>query len=256
MTVTLQTNCWERDWREVLATDRLRIMGERNDFPFARKTLLINSKDHLSQIIPLARSAVGKGWITDFTVVEEHADDALRFFGLTRAELGRAYGYSISEWVGIYLCDSDYLLYYMGDCLPARRQAWIPAALGVFAARPEVRVANLLWNGKTDEARAESSDQTEDFFLGCGFSDQCYLVRAADFRQRIYGYSHPASARYPAYAGESFEKRIDSWMHCHSFLRATYKHASYEHRHVPPPRKNQMQKLASLVRGMVGRRIN
>ena len=78
-------------------------------------------------------------------------------------------------------------------------------------------------------------EETGDFYIGRGFSDQCYLVRTEEFRRRIYNESHPASARYPCYGGELFEKRVDSWVRNHGHLLATYKHGHYLHKNWPQP---------------------
>jgi hypothetical protein len=96
-------------------------------------------------------------------------------------------------------------------------------------------VANLTWDHKYDEARDESSEETGDFHIGFGFSDQCWLVRTEDFRAPIYNHSYPVSARYPDYGGELFEKRVDSWMRTTGALRGTYKEGSYVHQRQPAP---------------------
>lgn len=254
MNVALQTNCWERDWRRILDTDRLATLGPSHDHPFASKTLFINRLASYAQTSRLANRAIERGWLTHYVIVEEHADSALEFFELDRALLGRGYDYSIAELVGVYLCRSEFLLYYMGDCLPEQPSHWLSKALALLESDARVKVANLTWDGQYAEARSESSSETEDFFLGPGFSDQCYCVRTADLRQPIYAHKHPASARFPLYAGETFEKRVDSWMQCHGYLRATYKHATYLHRNVPPcAGQSFRQTLVDFVRSLAAR---
>ena len=227
--VTLETKCWERDWRLLLTTDRLSVLAERNCFDFAERTLMINNVADRARVCRHAQRAVDRGVITSYIVVEEHAAAALDFFRLTREDFTTGYHYSIAELVSLYLCRTDYLLHYAGDCLPVASRSWIPAALQYLASRDDLRVANLTWDSRYDEAERESSFQTEDFYVGYGFSDQCYLVRTSDFRAPIYGDVHPASARYPDYGGELFEKRVDAWMRHHRYLRATFKHAAYAH---------------------------
>jgi len=251
MNVALQTNCWERDWRRILKTDRLATLAARHDGTFATKTLLINRLDHYTEPARLAQRAIERGWLTDFVIVEEHADATLEFFELSREILGRAYNYSIAELVGLYLCRTEFLLYYMGDCIPERSSPWLGKALALFASDPRIKVANLTWDGKYAEARSEAASDTEDFYIGSGFSDQCCLVRTADLRQPHYWHTHLASARFPLYAGESFETRVDAWMQCHGYLRATYKHASYLHQNVPPPIPQRLTRAAGrLVRSL------
>jgi hypothetical protein len=247
MTVTFQTNCWQRDWRRMLETDRLQRMVEYNQYPFARKTLLINELEDYRAATLLAERAIERGWLTDYVIVEEHTNAALEFFELSRATLGRGYKYSIAELVGIYLCQSEFLLYFMGDCLPERSCPWIPPAMAMLERSPSVKVVNLTWDAKYAEAKKEALTETDEYYVGFGFSDQCYFIRTADFRAPIYNRTHQASARFPLYAGESFEKRVDSWMHCHGFQRATYKHGAYLHRNIPPPAGIRIKQVLSEV---------
>ena len=232
--VTLETKCWERDWEKLLCTDRLKHLADRSAYPFVKRLLMINNVADLGRVVSLAQAAVADGRITDYVVVQEHAAAALDFFDLTAADLGRGYVYSIAELVSIYLCETDYLLHFAGDCLPRKRSGWVAKAIDVLAADPRVRVANLSWDtpdcpSENTPAREASFGRRGDFFLGYGFSDQCYLIRTRDFRSRIYGESNAASDRYPLYGGELFEKRVDAWMRNHDFLRATYIHAVYDH---------------------------
>lgn len=247
--VALQTNCWHRDWRKALTSRRLHALVERCNYPFAERTLLINRLPRYDRALVLADGLIGQGVLTDAVIVEQHADAALATLGVSRDELGGSYGYSIAEMVGLATTRCDYVLYFMSDCMPDMVSDWIPKALDLLQSSPGIAVANLLWDGKTAEARAEAERETPDFFIGYGFSDQCYLVRTREFRAPIYGHWHPASERYPVYAPAAFERRVDSWMRTEGRLRATYKHASYSHNNLPP---TLSQRVARRVRRLTG----
>lgn len=227
--VCFETKCWEKDWRPLLLTDRLEAMAKRNAYPFVERVLMINNVNDYNEVCFHAQKALEKGYITRYLVVKDHAEETLKFFGLTREALGKGYFYSIAELVSIYLCQTEFLLHYSGDAIPARTVHWIEDAIELFDNDPRVRVANLAWSNRFDEVANEAMEQIDIFFLGFGFSDQSYLIRASDFRSRIYTERHPASERYPKYAGELFEKRVDLWMRNHHFLRATHRNASYLH---------------------------
>lgn len=250
--VALQTNCWRRDWQEVLGTDRLRLLVERNDFAFSERVLLINALDDYAPAIALAKGAVEQGWISSWVIVEERADAALAAVGLTRADLADSYGYSIAELVGLHISAADYVLYFMSDCMPDETHSWIPQAITLLDDEPAIKVANLLWDGNLEEARRESVRDSGDFLIGRGFSDQCYLVRRTDLYAPIYGYNHPASARYPAYGRHGFERRVDSWMQTKGYLRATYKRASYSHTHRPLSIGERIQRRLRAVAAKAG----
>jgi hypothetical protein len=110
---------------------------------------------------------------------------------------------------------------------------WISDAFKILEERSEVFVANANWDKEFLLTEEESFDSIDDFFLGFGFSDQCYLIRTKDFRQPIYNEHLEVSARYPEYGGELFEKRVDSYMRNHNLYRITSKKASYMHKNFP-----------------------
>lgn len=253
-TVTLETKCWERDWKKILCTDRLQQLSERNLHAFDRHILMINNVEDISQVAHFADVAVADGRITGYVVVQDHAAAALDFFGLTATALGRGYIYSIAELVSIYLCETDYLLHFAGDCLPHAKYEWVSEAIDLFASDGRIRVANLSWNIPGCSVASEAQfGQLGDFYLGYGFSDQCYLIRTKDFRDQIYGETHPSSKRYPKYGGELFEKRVNSWMRNHGFIRATYMHGIYDHEeeygsYVPPSLLSRWRYRAGVYR--------
>jgi hypothetical protein len=228
-TVTLETKCWRGDWRRILESDRLRTLADRNRFDFTDRTLMINNVDDMAPVTRAADRAIAAGILTRSVVVADHAEDALRFFDLSADALTHGYVYSIAELVSLYVCRTEYLLHFAGDCLPMAAYDWVDHAIAAMDADPRIKVANLTWDGKYAEAAAQSSFATDDFFVGFGFSDQCFLVRTSDFRAPIYNETHPDSSRFPDYGGELFEKRVDSWMRNHEYLRATYRHGSYLH---------------------------
>lgn len=234
--VTLETKCWEKDWEMILCTDRLQMLSQNNHFPFAERVLMINNVQDYRRVCAYAERAIQRGWITDYIVVKDYATQALEYFELSTDSLGEGYFYSIAELVSIFLCKTDYLLHYAGDTMPQVRNRWlseirrhirgnwVSKAIRYIDSEPRVKVANLTWNGNYRAARDESVFVSEDFYVGFGFSDQCYLIRVDDFRAPIYNEMHPASRRYPHYGGESFEKRVDSWMRNYGHLRATFKY--------------------------------
>ena len=231
-TITFETKVWEGDWQALLLAHRLERMIARSGHDFARRVVHINNVDEPRHAIAAAERLVARGVLTEFVVVADHAQAALDFFGVSKDSFGRGYIYSIAELVALYLCRTDYLLHYSGDSMPGRGGAWIDRAIARMQADRGIKVANPTWSGRYDEARAESSSEDDAFFIGQGFSDQCYLVPTADFRAPIYGESHPDSERYPVFADNLFEKRVDAWMRTHGHRRITWKHGSYRHRNI------------------------
>lgn len=235
--VTFETKCWEKDWEYLLKTDRLQQAVEYNCFNFRERVLYINnvSKNSLSEVLRRADSCIAKAILTSYVVVEDYAEEALDFFSITKESLGCGYYYSIAELVGIFLCNTEYLLHFSSDSMLANPFTWVDKALAKMGQDEHIKVANPTWNGRYHEAKLESFCEDADWYTGLGFSDQCYLVAPREFRKKIYTETHPASSRYPQYGGELFEKRVDSWMRNHQHYRITYKHGTYIHQNFTTP---------------------
>ncbi|QWD60370.1 hypothetical protein [Polynucleobacter sp. MWH-UH35A] len=231
MTITFETKVWENDWEIMLKTDRIRKMIERCHHSFEEKILYINNVSDLDVVKRAADRLVSEQIISKYIVVSEYAETALEFFSLSKEKMGKGYYYSIAELVSIYLTNTKHLLHFSSDSIiaPRTRKDWLTVGINTLDSNPQVKVFNLIWNKKYKEAARESEFEDQDNFYGNGFSDQMYLVRASDFKDAIYEYDHPDAARYPAYGGELFEKRVYSWLRHHNYLRATYKHGSYLH---------------------------
>ncbi len=230
--VTFETQCWEQDWEVLLKTDRLEQMIARNRFLFVERALVINNVEDPAAVARHAQEAVDRGVLTRFCLAADHADETLRFFQIERDSFGVGYYYSIGELVGLYLCRTEYLLRFCGDSILREPADWVTPTLDLMRQDADgiIAAANPMWDQRG--ARVEAVRETPDFYAGHGFSDQCYLVRTRDLRAPIYNEKHPASERFPAYAGESFEKRVDSWMLNHRRYRLTYRHASYVHENI------------------------
>jgi hypothetical protein len=225
--VTFETKCYEKDWEILLKTGRLEAMISRNCCEFAERILYINNVADPDKVRRYADRLLERGVITGHVLVEDYADEVLAFFGLGRDSFKGGYYYSIQELVGIYLCRTEYLLHFSGDTVLDGSFPWIEQGIAILNRDQRLRSVNCVWNRKHDEARDIAIEETADFWIGPGFSDQCYLIRTSDFKARIYEETNPASERFPAYGGELFEKRVDAWARNNGYLLATYRHGCY-----------------------------
>ncbi|MGX5820963.1 hypothetical protein ACWKWU_22385 [Chitinophaga lutea] len=249
--VTFETKCYENDWTFVLKGSRLERAIDRCAFPFSRRRVIINNVRRPGQVRRQADRLVARGVIDDYVLVEDYAGEVLAFFDLDKDAFNGGYYYSIAELTGIYTCPTQYLLHFASDTLPDdSRQPWIAEALRWMEERRDILVANPAWDFRFEHAEEESFGSIGNFYLGYGFSDQCYLVRTSDFRQPIYKEQHPLSARYPAYGGELFEKRVDSYMRNHQRYRITSKDAAYVHRNFP---KGGWERMKLRLDGLLGK---
>ena len=235
MEVTFETKVWEKDWDLIMKTPFLRRTIERCGDLISRRVLYINNVNNPQQVIQAANQLVAKGSIDSWILVEQYAEQALSYFNLSKEKLGLGYYYSIAELVSIYLCETKYLLHFSGDAtvLKGASKDWLAQGIKVLEENPQVVVFNLAWTNDFESIRQESESEDENCFYGYGFSDQMYLIRMADYKQKIYEYYNVASERYPKFAGELFEKRVDSWMRENQLLRATFKYGNYLHENFP-----------------------
>lgn len=248
MSITLETKVWENDWELVLKTSRLKDLILRCNHPFDQRILYINNVKNPSIVEAHAKRLINDGVIDQFVHVHEHAQEALDFFQLSKDKLGKGYYYSIAELVSIYLTKTEYLLHFSSDAIPEKNisSPWLHEAIELLNAKNEIKIFNLTWNHRFNEAKNESISEDDKFFYGYGFSDQMYLIRTKDFRAPIYEEINEASNRYPKYGGELFEKRVDSWMRNHSHIRASSTKHSYIHKNFP---KNYLLKKFNLMIG-------
>lgn len=232
--VTFEIKVYENDWEYLLIGDYLDKMINRCNYNFKKKTLFINNVKDRAEVIKHAIKKVEEGVIDCYYIVEEFSNEALNYFDIEKESFNGGYYYSISELVSIYLCDTDYLLHFSSDSyLEDSEINWIDKAIGIFKERDDVIVANPTWNFAYEEAKNESFSEAKDFYVGYGFSDQCYLIRMDVFKNQIFNEKHLDSERYPKYGGELFEKRVDSYMRNHKKLRITSKEISYIHKNFP-----------------------
>lgn len=230
--VTFATSCWEKDWRLILLDpDYLKTKQIANHcHPFAEKLLIINNVIDLAAVKQAAQAQVDAGVLTRYVVAEE---SLLAPFGLRRSDFSNNWVYynALAPLTAILSAQNPYLLYLTGDVRLDAPVNWLGKALRFMEKKPLCKVANLIWNHKTKEAKKESAWRTWNFFMAKeGFSDQMFLVRTREFQQPIYGELRPDSSHYPR--GDVFEARVYSYMKNRGWLRATYRGGSYIHENV------------------------
>ncbi len=231
--VCIETKCWQGDYKTILHSGYLSEIFNRNLYPFDNRILFINniSPTHWTLIGDLANDRLLDKEIDSFYFVDNYVDSALIRFKLTKESLGCGYVYSSAELVSLITMkeQADFIVHYSSDSILERKYDWITLALELFDKHHDLLVVNPCWNGRYYEAKNESIAEHSTHYLGYGFSDQCYMVKVNSIISADLNCTHPASDRYPRHGGESFEKRVDSFMRTNGLLRATLKDISYIH---------------------------
>lgn len=244
---TFETKVYENDWKYILLGDYLDTMISNCCCQFVEKVLFINNVDNIDEVIKHAQKKIDEGVLDKYYLVDEYADQALAFFDIEKDSFKGGYYYSISELVSIYLCKTEYLLHFSSDSfIKESNKDWISYAIEIFNQRTDIIVANPAWDYNYEGVKEESLFELEDFYVGYGFSDQCYLIKTEVFKSKMYNDINYLSERYPKYGGELFEKRVDSYMRNNKLLRITSKEVSYIHRNFP--KKNIFYKCNYIVK--------
>lgn len=244
-TVTFETQCWENDYDYILTGDRLRASIAHCNFPFTKRQLIINKVYNRNKVTALAEECKQKGIIDAYYFAEDYIDRVLRHFAISRSSFKGGYYYSRCQLVGLFLCDTDYLVHFTTDSMIEKENTshWIAEGAALMDANRKYVCANPSWsitrNGITfgrEGAKDEAMNEDGDWYVSFGFSDNCYMVPVQLFRQRIYNEYNKASDRFPVYSGECFEKRVDSFMRNHELMRLSNKHIWYSHTNFPKKR--------------------
>jgi hypothetical protein len=248
--VCLFVNCFERDYRQVLAPGFMQAKASQFQFPFRKVVVTLNNITDSDFAISLAREAVARGEIHEFIQVAEALPEALERCGLTLRELGVVRHYIDFALVAVTRAAPDYLLYCCAEVDLVSPFDWVSEAVAKLEANRSLLVANPSWASDPEGAQREAFRRDVDHWIGSGFSDQCFLADATRLAAPIYRFKHEAGGRYPmSDLGDIFEKRIDAYMRCHKLLRASdtrvfYRHAGVEGLGYPrlPWRKRLLRK--------------
>jgi hypothetical protein len=234
MEVTFEIKVYENDWKYILYGNYLDELIKNCNHNFFLKQLIINNVKDVDKVVKYAEKKIREGVIDKIIVVNEHETTVLNYFNLDKDSFKGGFNYSIAELTGIYFCETDYLFHFSSDSFVKNIGFdWIKKAVENLKKNDDFIVANPTWNNKFDEVKNESDYEIDDFFVGYGFSDQCYLVKAKCFKGNIYNYKNIQSERFPKYGGELFEKRVDAFMRNTGNLRITSKDVSYYHENFP-----------------------
>lgn len=240
-TVTFATSVWEKDWRQVLLNPEYLPKKQIGNhcYPFAEKLLVINNVADYAAVYAAALKWVEKGVLTRIVKAEEWmlVPFQLKRTDFTMGADAHKYDNVNNDWIyfnalgplaAIYACKSDYLLYHTGDVRLDQPVDWIQAAIDLMETHNRFRIANLVWNGKYDEAKKESYRKKGRFYLAReGFSDQMFLARRETLFRPIYREIRADSDHFPR--GDVFEKRVFSYMKNRGWERIIYNRGSYTH---------------------------
>jgi hypothetical protein len=252
--VDLCVNCYERTYREVLASGFFNALADNHARRFARRTAIVNNVDDRVDAEARIERLQAAGELDAAFFVEDHIEEALRRTGMTREAIARAPYFTDWGLVLVTAPGPDWLVHCDPEVRLQEPVDWVSPSIVLMQRDRRVMVANPSWYAPTpqhDTLARTTLERVEGFSLGLGFSDQLFLGRRSELAAPIYRQRCLATRRYPmANVSPSFEARIDAWMRHHDRLRANFLAAVYVH---PDeiggayPARSPTEKLGSLV---------
>lgn len=226
MKVSFSINVYEGNYQKVLLDGFLKQQLDIIDYDFCDKNITLTDISDKEYIINIIKSEFPNFKIYDTSCNQE---EVLNYFNLKIEDIQPSY-YSIQYFNQIYNNISDYHFHTTSDCsLIQYDKKFINDAIDVMEYDNRIISGMPSWNSRFQDRKNESIFSIGDFFAEEGFTDQIHLIKMSEFKKDIYHYKHQKSDRYPAYGGECFEKRIDSYMNTFNKYRIVHNKSYYIH---------------------------
>ncbi len=233
MIVNLETQCYEKNWEYVIKTNKILNLVENSSFNFNKITLFINNVNKHDLVSKEADKLIKNKIIDDFIIVKDYAEEALDFFNIDINYFSGGYYCSISEIVSIYLTKSDYLVHFSADSDLLNKYNWIDDSIKEMDKNSNIIVSCPSWTNNINKIREEQSSEDELFHYCQGFSDQAFLIKTSEFKNKIYNEDNLISdSYYPKQWGKSFERRIGAYIKNNNKIRIVSKNSFYEHKNL------------------------
>jgi hypothetical protein len=227
MSVSFSTNIYEETYKKVLLEGFLQNQLDLINYPFDKKIITINNVDDKNNIIKIIEKNFKE---FEYYFTDINNDFILKEFSLQRDSLDPGYLYSIHHFFQFYYSQCEYNFHLSADCpIKLIDNNFIDKSIKVLDSISDVITVMPSWDFSFLSPKEESEFETEEFYYAKGFTDQVYFCKLKDFKKDIYNYTHPLSERYPQYASNAFERRIDSYMQTCGKYRAICKKSYYTH---------------------------
>jgi len=257
-TVDCYLDCWEGSYRDLLTPG---VLGQRyaaHGYPFTRRVLTINNVDDQHDVVVRADAAVARGECDLYVLVAKELPMALERCGLRLDDIAPVLHFVDFHLVTVATATADYVLHNAGDVELERPFDWISDAVARLEQDEQFLVAAPNYRSHPGLVERESLRFEAPYWIGYGFTDQCFLGQTRRLATPMYSEWNLISNRYPmAHIGRIFEARVDAYMRNHRLLRLTDTRVGYHHRathgeghtHFQGP---TMARLAHLPRKLAG----
>lgn len=208
-------------------------MINRCSHDFAKKSLIINNVNNRSEVAYYALKAIDDGILDNFYFSEDYIDEVFKAFSINKRSFildgYNGYWYSVAPLTAAYMCSTQYLLYFMGDCIMSEKYKldWIKHGI-VELQKGDVFTVTPMWN-YYNRATENFYSESELCYYDSGFSDQVFLVKTNNIASKIYNEYNVKSEIFPIYGGNHFERRVFCYINNHNLKRCVLKNVLYNH---------------------------
>jgi hypothetical protein len=225
--ICFQTTCYEKDYSLLLEKGLLEnYLSHFPEISFSEKRILINNVKNPKKIDKLINSKFPE---FSYVFTDDQKQNVINYFDLDSKVINVGLYYSIQHFTGVYCTDCDYLFHIGGDNnIEHLDSNFIRESIDILESNDSYIIAMPRWGEDPTKGAIEEAIRSDhNFFVEFGFTDQIYILKVNEFKNKIYNYSHPDSSKYPLYGGELFEKRVNSFMRTMGKYRVVHKNYFY-----------------------------
>lgn len=227
-TISFQTSCYQNSYEKLLKNGLLEYyLNLFYDIPFLEKTVIINNIKDIEQVKKLIEN------YPDINFYYSYGEllNVLPYFNLSSWDFPIGPYYSIHHFVGMYYTKSDYLFHISEDCNIGNLDTlFVKDCIDILESSDEYISAMPRWGIDPEKGAIEEAIKIDrKFIIALTFTDQIYIAKTKVFKQDIYHFEHTDSEKYPSKGGNSFERRVNSYMWANNKYRAIHKDYFYLH---------------------------
>jgi len=226
-TIDFQTSCYEKSYQLLLKEGLL--INYLKHFP----------DTHFNEIRVLINNVYNKEEIKDF--FKDYPNVVYYFTYDKPTEILASFGininsfyltqlpFSIQHFTGLYYSHADYIFHVSEDCnIDNLDSSFINESLDMLESHDEYVSAMPGWDKNLKVPSGEALKEDGDFYICNKQTDQIYIIKTSIFKQKIYNWDSPYPWKdFPIKGGNSFEKRISSYMAHNKKYRVVHKKYYY-----------------------------
>jgi len=211
--ISFSTAVCHKDWKKLLCDGLLESRLSNIGYEFDQINVFVNNVDNVQEVMSAAKALPFVDQVFDSSAIK---DEVMDFFDI---DIYDKIWYSIAPFSAIYKSEYDYIFFMTPDSdVHTKGTLFVQESMEMLT--DPITLTTPSWS-KKNNAPAWHTDDT--------VSDQCFIMKSEFARARIYNESNATTNSYPSYAGNSFEKRLCSYIRNHGMKRAIHTKSHYRH---------------------------